>query len=46
LWEASCGEFDLARWTTSPDVDLGRDPVPPEVVAERWAEIEGAVQVR
>ena len=39
--EAGGGEFDVARWTSSPDVDLGREPVEPEVVAERWAEIEG-----
>jgi NAD(P)-dependent dehydrogenase (short-subunit alcohol dehydrogenase family) len=39
--EAGGGEFDVARWASSPDVDLGRKPVEPEVVAERWAEIEG-----
>jgi NAD(P)-dependent dehydrogenase (short-subunit alcohol dehydrogenase family) len=41
--EAAGGEFDVARWTSSEEVDLGRDPVEPEVIAERWAEIEGAV---
>jgi NAD(P)-dependent dehydrogenase (short-subunit alcohol dehydrogenase family) len=41
--EAGGGEFDVARWTSSPDVDFGREPVPPEEIAERWAEIEGAV---
>jgi NAD(P)-dependent dehydrogenase (short-subunit alcohol dehydrogenase family) len=41
--EAGGGEFDVARWTSSPDVDLGREPVAPETIAERWAEIEGAV---
>jgi NAD(P)-dependent dehydrogenase (short-subunit alcohol dehydrogenase family) len=41
--EAAGGEFDVARWTSSPDVDLGREPVRPEEIADRWAEIEGAV---
>jgi NAD(P)-dependent dehydrogenase (short-subunit alcohol dehydrogenase family) len=41
--EAAGGEFDVARWISSPDVDLGPEPVAPEVIAERWAEIEGAV---
>jgi NAD(P)-dependent dehydrogenase (short-subunit alcohol dehydrogenase family) len=41
--EAAGGEFDVARWASSPDVDLGREPVGPEVIADRWAEIEGAV---
>ena len=41
--EAGGGEFDVARWTSSPDVDVGRTPVEPEVIAARWAEIEGAV---
>ena len=40
--EAGGGEFDVARWTSSADVDFGREPVDPEVIAERWAEIEGA----
>jgi NAD(P)-dependent dehydrogenase (short-subunit alcohol dehydrogenase family) len=39
--EAGGGEFDVARWTSSPDVDFGREPVGPEAIAERWAEIEG-----
>jgi NAD(P)-dependent dehydrogenase (short-subunit alcohol dehydrogenase family) len=39
--EAGGGEFDVARWTSSRDVDFGREPVEPEVIAERWAEIEG-----
>jgi NAD(P)-dependent dehydrogenase (short-subunit alcohol dehydrogenase family) len=42
--EAAGGEFDVARWTSSDDVDLGREPVEPEVIAERWPEIEGRVQ--
>ena len=41
--EAAGGEFDVARWTSSTDVDFGREPVAPETIAERWAEIEGAV---
>ena len=40
--EAGGGEFDVARWTSSADVDLGLAPTP-EDVAERWHEIEGAV---
>lgn len=42
--EAAGGEFDVARWTSSDEVDLGREPVEPEVIAERWREIEGVVQ--
>ncbi|MGH3045567.1 MAG: SDR family NAD(P)-dependent oxidoreductase [Gaiellaceae bacterium] len=42
--EAGGGEFDVARWTASEEVDLGREPVEPEVVAERWEEIEGVAQ--
>jgi NAD(P)-dependent dehydrogenase (short-subunit alcohol dehydrogenase family) len=42
--EAAGGEFDVARWAASPDVDLGREPVEPETIAERWAEIEGLVK--
>ena len=41
--EAGGGEFDVARWTSSADVDFGREPVAPETIAERWAEIEGVV---
>jgi NAD(P)-dependent dehydrogenase (short-subunit alcohol dehydrogenase family) len=41
--EAGGGEFDVARWTSSSDVDFGREPVTPEEIAERWAEIEGVV---
>jgi len=39
--EAGGGEFDVARWTSSPDVDFGRDPVSPETIAEEWPRIEG-----
>lgn len=42
--EAGGGEFSVARWTSSEDVDLGREPVEPEVIAERWPEIEGVVR--
>jgi NAD(P)-dependent dehydrogenase (short-subunit alcohol dehydrogenase family) len=42
--EAAGGEFSLATWTSSDDVDFGREPVEPETIAERWAEIEGVVR--
>jgi NAD(P)-dependent dehydrogenase (short-subunit alcohol dehydrogenase family) len=42
--EAGGGAFDVASWTSSEDVELGREPVEPEVIAERWLEIEGVVQ--
>jgi NAD(P)-dependent dehydrogenase (short-subunit alcohol dehydrogenase family) len=42
--EAAGGEFDVARWTSSDEVDFGREPIEPEVIAERWQEIEGVVQ--
>ena len=42
--EAAGGEFDVAGWTSSDEVDFGREPVEPEVIAERWHEIEGVVQ--
>lgn len=41
--EAAGGEFDVAHWTSSDGVDFGREPVEPEVIAERWNEIEGLV---
>jgi NAD(P)-dependent dehydrogenase (short-subunit alcohol dehydrogenase family) len=41
--EAAGGQFDVARWMSSEELDLGREPVEPETVAERWAEIEGVV---
>ena len=40
--ECSGGRFSVARWTSSDVVDLGREPAAPEVIAERWAELEGA----
>jgi NAD(P)-dependent dehydrogenase (short-subunit alcohol dehydrogenase family) len=42
--EAGGGEFSVAQWTSSDDVDFGRDPVDPEVIAERWSGIEGVVR--
>ena len=39
--EAAGGEFDIARWTAGPDIDLGREPVEPVELAKRWAELEG-----
>jgi NAD(P)-dependent dehydrogenase (short-subunit alcohol dehydrogenase family) len=42
--EAAGGEFDVARWTSSEEVDFGREPVEPERIGERWAEIEGVAQ--
>lgn len=40
--EAGGGEFGVARWTSSEGVDLGRTPVEPELISERWHEIEGS----
>ena len=42
--EAAGGEFSVGSWMSSDDVDFGREPVEPEVIAERWAEIEGVVR--
>jgi NAD(P)-dependent dehydrogenase (short-subunit alcohol dehydrogenase family) len=39
--EAAGGGFDVARWISSNEVDFGREPVEPEAIAGRWAEIEG-----
>ena len=39
--EAAGGAFSIARWTSSEDVNLGREPVEPEALAERWPEFEG-----
>lgn len=38
--EAGGGGFDLARWTSGPGIDLGREPAAPEALAERWPELE------
>jgi NAD(P)-dependent dehydrogenase (short-subunit alcohol dehydrogenase family) len=43
--EAGGGEFDVARWASSPDVDLGREPVEPEIFRDHWHEIEGTARV-
>lgn len=32
--EAAGGEFDVARWTSSKEVDFGREPVEPEAIEE------------
>jgi NAD(P)-dependent dehydrogenase (short-subunit alcohol dehydrogenase family) len=42
--EAGGGEFSVAQWTSSDDVDFGREPAEPEAIAERWPEIEGVVR--
>jgi NAD(P)-dependent dehydrogenase (short-subunit alcohol dehydrogenase family) len=39
--EASGGRFSMARWTSGDEIDFGSEPVEPEVIAERWQEIEG-----
>jgi NAD(P)-dependent dehydrogenase (short-subunit alcohol dehydrogenase family) len=38
---AAGGRFDVRRWVRSDGIDFGRDPVGPEEIAERWAEIAG-----
>jgi NAD(P)-dependent dehydrogenase (short-subunit alcohol dehydrogenase family) len=38
---AAGGRFDVRQWARSGGIDLGREPVGPEVIAERWAEIAG-----
>jgi NAD(P)-dependent dehydrogenase (short-subunit alcohol dehydrogenase family) len=40
---AGGGEFSIARWEETDEIDLGREPVEPELIAKRWANIEGAV---
>jgi NAD(P)-dependent dehydrogenase (short-subunit alcohol dehydrogenase family) len=42
--EAGGGEFDLAHWTSGPEIDFGREPAMPEALAERWHELEGVVR--
>jgi NAD(P)-dependent dehydrogenase (short-subunit alcohol dehydrogenase family) len=42
--EAGGGEFSVARWASSDEVNFGREPVEPEAIADRWAEIEGVVR--
>ncbi len=41
--ECSGGRFAVARWASSPVVDLGREPVAPELIEARWSEIAGEV---
>jgi NAD(P)-dependent dehydrogenase (short-subunit alcohol dehydrogenase family) len=38
---AADGRFSCARWGFSPGVDLGRRPVSPDVIGDRWPEILG-----
>jgi NAD(P)-dependent dehydrogenase (short-subunit alcohol dehydrogenase family) len=40
---AAGGRFSIARWEVTDEIDLGREPAEPELVAERWIDIEGAV---
>jgi NAD(P)-dependent dehydrogenase (short-subunit alcohol dehydrogenase family) len=39
--ECSGGRFSVARWASSEVVDLGREPVAPEVIEARWPELAG-----
>jgi NAD(P)-dependent dehydrogenase (short-subunit alcohol dehydrogenase family) len=41
--EAAGGAFDIASWVSSEGIDFGRRPVEPEIIAERWPEIERLV---
>ncbi len=36
---AAGGRFAVRHWARSSGVDFGRDPVEPEQIAERWAEL-------
>lgn len=36
---AAGGRFSLARWTRNQSVDFGREPVEPEELAARWADL-------
>jgi len=40
---AAGGRFSTLRWQQGYEVDFGREPVAPEVIAARWDEIEEAV---
>jgi NAD(P)-dependent dehydrogenase (short-subunit alcohol dehydrogenase family) len=40
---AAGGRFDVRRWMRSAGVDFGREPVEPELIAERWDQIAGAI---
>ena len=37
---AAGGYFGTRRWARADGVDLGREPVTPETIAERWSEID------
>jgi NAD(P)-dependent dehydrogenase (short-subunit alcohol dehydrogenase family) len=39
--EAGGGEFSLAHWASGDEIDFGSEPVDPELLAERWPELEG-----
>jgi NAD(P)-dependent dehydrogenase (short-subunit alcohol dehydrogenase family) len=41
ILRAMDGRFSAVRWDFSPEVDLGRQPVSPDVIASRWPEILG-----
>jgi NAD(P)-dependent dehydrogenase (short-subunit alcohol dehydrogenase family) len=38
--EAGGGEFGVAQWTSGEGLNLGSVPVEPELIADRWQEIE------
>jgi NAD(P)-dependent dehydrogenase (short-subunit alcohol dehydrogenase family) len=38
---AAGGRFEVRRWARSEGIDFGTEPVEPEQIAERWAEIAG-----
>jgi NAD(P)-dependent dehydrogenase (short-subunit alcohol dehydrogenase family) len=40
---AADGRFAVGRYALNDGVDLGREPVSPDVVAERWEEIVGGL---
>ena len=40
--ECSGGRFSVAHWTSSEPLDFGPEPVAPELIEARWAEIAGA----
>jgi NAD(P)-dependent dehydrogenase (short-subunit alcohol dehydrogenase family) len=41
---AADGRFSTVAWRAGDVLDFGREPVAPETIAERWAEIEGVAQ--
>jgi NAD(P)-dependent dehydrogenase (short-subunit alcohol dehydrogenase family) len=38
------GHFSTAQWEHGEGIDLGREPVEPEVIEENWPAIEGVLQ--